>query len=439
MSTQAFDVVIVGAGAAGLAALRDLDRAGMRVLCLEARDRIGGRIYTMRDVRSPIPIELGAEFVHGLPREIVDVAESAPLTLYKCMEHAVHVRNGRVQKREDAWLQVDEVMKAMDAAVKRGRDETFAEFLAGLDASRGAKELATSYVEGFNAARADIIGIKSLVKDQEAADEIDGDRSFRLMQGYDAVAGWMIHGIEDLQSKLKLSYEVRAIGWTPGNARIEFASAVSAATETVQAGKVVVTAPLGVLQADASAPGTIRFNPEPDDVLQAAKQLRFGQVVRLILRFRHAVWEENEEFTETGFLLSDEKHFPTWWTPLPVQARSITGWSSGRRPGELLGLSKNEIVRHALHDLARILGTKDAKLAGLLEAAYFHDWHADVFARGAYSYVPAGAMNAREKLAQPVGDTIYIAGEATELNGHSATVHGAIASGRRAARQILAG
>lgn len=438
MSTRRFDVVIVGSGAAGLAALRELDRAGMRVLCLEARDRIGGRIYTVRDSRSPIPIELGAEFVHGLPPEIVDVAESAPLTLYKCTEHAVHVRNGRVREREDAWLQVDEVMTAMEAAVKDGRDETFTEFLAGLNASREAKELATSYVEGFNAARGDVIGIASLVKDQQAADEIDGDRSFRLMQGYDAVARWMIQSVEDVQSKLKLNCEVKVIRWTAGSATVEFASEASGATETVQAAKILVAAPLGVLQAHVGTPGAIRFDPEPDEVLHAAKQLRFGQVVRLILRFRHAVWEENEEFTETGFLLSNEKHFPTWWTPLPVRARSITGWSSGPRTDELLGLAKNEIVRRALHDLARIVGTSGAKLAASLETAYFHDWHSDIYARGAYSYVPAGAMNAREKLGQPVGETIYIAGEATELNGHSATVHGAIASGRRAARQILA-
>jgi monoamine oxidase len=73
----------------------------------------------------------------------------------------------------------------------------------------------------------------------------------------------------------------------------------------------------------------------------------------------------------------------------------------------------------------------------LIEAAYFHDWHADPFARGAYSYVPAGALPARKKLAQPVSDTLFLAGEATDQNGHSATVHGAIASGVRAAHQVL--
>jgi monoamine oxidase len=83
------------------------------------------------------------------------------------------------------------------------------------------------------------------------------------------------------------------------------------------------------------------------------------------------------------------------------------------------------------------MGFREDRLRGLLENAYFHDWHADPFARGAYSYVPVGALRAREALAKPVGGTLYFAGEATETNGHSATVHGAIASGKRAARQIL--
>jgi monoamine oxidase len=72
-------------------------------------------------------------------------------------------------------------------------------------------------------------------------------------------------------------------------------------------------------------------------------------------------------------------------------------------------------------------------------AAHFHDWHADPFFRGAYSYVPAGKLAARKTLAETVADTLYFAGEATDLEGHSATVHGAIATGIRAARHVIAG
>lgn len=432
MSREALDVVVIGAGVAGLAAMRDLDRAGKRVLCLEARDRVGGRIATVHDPRSPMPLELGAEFVHGKPPEIVDIVDSAPSNLYKCTEKMVYLRGGKPVKKQDAWLQVDHVLLAMEQAVENGREESFEQFLSTTSFDKDTKELATSYVQGFNAARSEIISIGSLVKDQRAADEIDGDDAFRIMNGYDAVPEWLMHGIDNANRKLKLNCEVKSVRWHEGRAEVGFASTFGGAVQTVTAKKVVITVPLGVLQAEA-----IRFDPEPTDLLHAAKQLRFGQVVRMILRFQKAFWEENEDLAGAGFLLSNEKHFPTWWTALPIRARSITAWSSGPGSDELLGMPQVEIVKVALRDLSRIIGTPENRLVESLDAAYFHDWHADVFARGAYSYVPVGALNARETMAIPVSGTLYFAGEATETKGHSATVHGAIASGRRAARQIL--
>ena len=168
------------------------------------------------------------------------------------------------------------------------------------------------------------------------------------------------------------------------------------------------------------------------------RALRFGQVVRLILRFREAFWENSRETSEKGFLFSEERLFPTWWTPLPVHAPVLTGWSAGPHADDLLGKPRSTIVLEAIASLARISGCPRERLDGLLEAAYSHDWHGDPFARGAYSYVPSGALGARKRLAEPIAATLYFAGEATNLDGHGGTVHGAIASGRRAARQCIA-
>lgn len=432
MSAADFDVVVVGAGAAGLAAMRELAAAGKHVLCLEASDRIGGRIFTVRDPRSPIPIELGAEFVHGKPAETINIVDSAPLALYKCTENAVHIRDGKVMKHQDAWVQVNEVFKGLEKAVQDGREESFAQFLAARSYSQPAKELATMYVEGFNAARSELISIQSLVKDQKAADEIDGDSSFRLMNGYDSVTRWLADGVQEFDSKVKVNAQVRSIRWREGNARLEYVSRFSGAAQEVRAKQVVIAVPLGVLQRSG-----IRFDPEPVDVLHAALLLHFGQVVRLVLRFQHASWEDEKDFRTAGFLLSNEKHFPTWWTALPVRTRSITGWSAGPRTDELINMPHDEMVKRALADLGRIISVADAKLAASVDAVHTHGWHADPFVGGAYSYVPVGAMGARETMAKPVSATLYFAGEATETNGHSATVHGAIASGRRAAKQIL--
>jgi monoamine oxidase len=431
------DVVVVGAGAAGLAALRELDRAGNRVLCLEARDRIGGRILTIRDPLSPAPIELGAEFVHGRPPEIWEIIRSGRLTAYDCADRAVHLKDGKPKSADDAWESVDRVMSDMQAAASDGEDEPFASFLERSPCSKDAKRLAASYVEGFNAARKEVIGIASLTEDARAADEIGGDRSFRILNGYDFVMLQLLNGIGEIGTKLALNSIVEKIEWKQGAAAVHFRSALTGEVKGIRTRRVIITIPLGVLQMSSGSPGVILFEPEPVEIFSAARALCFGHVVRLVLRFREAFWESNRDICDAGFLFSDERLFPTWWTPLPVHAPVLTGWSAGPHADELLGQSRSVVVSAAVATLARIVGCARERLNSLLEAAYTHDWDEDPFALGAYSYVPAGALAARKRLAEPEAETLYFAGEAANLNGHSGTVHGAIASGKRAARQCI--
>jgi monoamine oxidase len=195
--------------------------------------------------------------------------------------------------------------------------------------------------------------------------------------------------------------------------------------ETLRCEQVIVTVPLGVLQA-----GAIRFDPEPADSLSAAQSLAFGHAIRVTLRFDAAFWED-----QIGFFYSRQPLFPTWWTLAPVNAPIITGWSAGPSADGLLGRPENEIIAQAVASLEHILGRKIPEI----RAAYFHDWSADPYSRGAYSYVPAGQIPARQRLAQPVCQTLYFAGEATNLSGHGSTVHGAIESGRRAAELVITG
>jgi monoamine oxidase len=430
-------VVIVGAGAAGLAALRELDRAGCSVLCLEARNRIGGRIYTRHDPLLPVPVELGAEFVHGQSREIWDAVDAANLTAYDIVGRAVHIENGLARDRGDAWEQIGRVMEDMEQAAQSGEDKTFLEFIQHAAYPEETKRLASSYVEGFNAARKEVIGIASLASDARAADQIGGDRSFRIWNGYESVPVYLLHSIENWRAKLRLNTVVNRIQWKRGSVALSVRSRYGDNVETIRAGSAIVTVPLGVLQAGPDADGGIRFDPEPADTLAAANQLAFGQVVRVVLRFREAVWLQNEDFAGAGFLLSDETRFPAWWTTLPVRASALTGWSSGPSSDDLLGKPEREIVTEAIAALARMLGVSRHRLEDLLEQVHYHDWYSDPFSKGAYSYAPAGALHARDALAEPVESTLFFAGEAAETEGHSATVHGAIASGKRAARQVL--
>jgi monoamine oxidase len=409
------DVVIIGAGAAGLAAARELSHAGVRVICLEARDRVGGRILTVADSRTPVAVELGAEFVHGKPAEIFDLAERSGLELYGTGGRPVSLMEGGDDPEEDGFA----VIEDMARAASEEHDETFQSFLDRSNYSAGQKHAAAAFVEGFNAARREVIGIASLAKDQQASDQIEGDRSFRMREGYHSLTETLAAGID-----VRLRSEVAAIEWKRGAATVRLRSG-----EVLTAPKVLITISLGVLQA-----GAIRFDPEPAETLAAARTLRFGDAFRVTFLFDRAYWDEQSETAGVGFLFSDEPVFPVWWTGRPADARVITGWTAGAKADALLGLSAEAVIAQAAATLARILKRQLPQPLG----AWFHDWRTDPFSRGAYSYVPAGGLAARRRLAEPVEETLYFAGEATDLIGYGGTVHGAIASGRRAARQILA-
>jgi hypothetical protein len=425
-----FDVAVVGAGAAGLTAAAKLTQAGLRVLCIEARSRVGGRVRTARDPLSPIPIELGAEFIHGRPAEIWEIAAAAQLLVYDCSGSSKRIRNGALEGNLDAWDQVDLVMKDMQRAAAK-RDEPFDAFLRTTSYSDDVKNLAENYVEGFNAARKEVVGIRSLAEDAEASEAIDGDRGFRILSGYESVPLHILHSVPTERLELRRRTVLEAVEWRAGAVELHCISAASGEREVFSVSKAVFTLPLGVLQNDG-----IQWSPLPKRNLEAARALAFGQVARVVLRFRDAFWERKKEFEDAGFLLSDEGAFPTWWTTLAMRAPILTGWSAGPHADFLLGKTRNEVVKQAVASLARILGLGAGEITDRLERAYFHDWHSDPFARGAYSYVPANANGARKELATPLEETIFFAGEATELDGHSATVHGAIRTGRRVAKEI---
>jgi monoamine oxidase len=178
--------------------------------------------------------------------------------------------------------------------------------------------------------------------------------------------------------------------------------------------------------------------------LGALERLEMGKVIRIVLRFRQRFWErmrpsaENSKtLAEMSFLFSHDEWFPTWWTTLPARLPIITGWAPFRCAEKLSGRSHEYVVERSLRTLSGLLHVEQPELQKLLEAAYFHDWQSDPFSRGAYSYGKVEADGAQEALASPLQDTLFFAGEATDTSGHNGTVHGAIASGQRAAREIL--
>lgn len=436
------EVLIIGAGAAGLAAAQSLCAAGVRVRVLEACDRIGGRLYTLRDPKFAIPVELGAEFIHGRPREIFEITRAAGLSVAEVSGRHRAVRDGKPTGNGERFAKIDEIFERMaDPAVP---EQTFAEFLSWIDADEEAKAAALGYVEGFNAARADHISTRSLVYESQAQEAIDGDRAFRITEGYDRLAQWLWDQCDSRFATLHLNTIVTGIRWQRGRVEVEAHSSQAAPAPAVfTADRAIVTAPLGVLAASEGALGGIGFTPEVPELKSALKLLEMGHAVRVTIRFCPAIANAHRILAQPGFIHSNDDGFPTWWTSLPAPASHeapnlvLTAWAGGPKAERLSSLPDTDLAERAIDSLARILGPAREAVSSHVLGWHLHNWSLDPFARGAYSYAGVGGLEARRQLAVPVEDTLYFAGEAADTEGHAATVHGALATGWRAARQIV--
>lgn len=426
------DVAIIGAGMAGLAAARRLTASGLRVTVLEARDRIGGRVHTRREPGWPVPVEAGAEFVHGTPAETWAVIRAAGLAAYEIAEDH---RDGSASPPRpldfgDLW---DRLLSRL--ARLQGADLSFAEFLErhGSDLSPAERRQAIAYVEGFNAADAGIVSTHWIC-DTERALAQGGDGSFRIQDGYDRVADWLRASANPEKLDLRLSTVVSSIRWRRGQVELESISAAGTALEPARAKRAIVTLPLGVLQAPAGAPGAVRFQPEVAEKRAAWQRLRMGAVVKMVLRFRTAPWEEAGS-SELAFLHTPNGALQTWWTTRPMRTAVLTGWAGGPAAQEFAGQPAHSILVRALETLAVPFGTERRTLESQLDAWHVFDWQSDPFTRGAYSYVPAGQWQTPALLAAPIEETLFFAGEATDER-LSGTVAGALASGYRAAEEV---
>jgi len=289
------------------------------------------------------------------------------------------------------------------ARSKRRSDESFEDYLHHSRVSREAKKWARVHVEGFNAARSDLISVGSLIREGDAAEQIEGERIFRILNGYDSIPLALLRSIRDYGSVLRLSSIAERIRWKPGHPEVHFRSALSETRSVLKCRRLIVTVSLGVLQSAG-----IRFEPEPAKALNAARALKLGHVYRVTFRFRDAFWKEKKEFENAGFFVSQDKQFFTWWTAEPISAPLLTAWMAGSAADEFSPRDSAEVARNALESLHRILGRKIPQP----QSFYFHDWKSDLLFRGAYSYVPKGARGAREALAKPVSKTLYFTGEA---------------------------
>ena len=213
-------------------------------------------------------------------------------------------------------------------------------------------------------------------------------------------------------------------------------------TTSFSADRAIVTVPLGVLKAPEDARGAIRFDPPLTAQREALTHLEMGAAMRVTFLFRPGFVKEQRQLFRPGFIHLKDEGFPTWWTgpsggPDSAPTPALTAWAGGPKAERLAGLDDEALAEVAVDSLSRLIGASRVSITGQVKHRYVHNWCRDPFARGAYSYAGLGGIEARRVLSAPIEETLYFAGEAVETEGHATTVHGAIASGRRAARQIV--
>src|SRR6266568_125558 len=439
------DVLVLGAGAAGLAAARDLSHAGLRVTVIEARPRVGGRVLTLHDPRAPIPLELGAEFIHGASAATLPLAQAAGLAVVELPDTHELAAAGRLTPMGGFWELADRMNRDLARRLAaRGKDFPVSEYLDSARVPAARRGLLRDFVQGFYAAHLDRLSAQSLAVETEGGDEADEvqGKQFRIANGGDALMKWLRDGLDPDRTQVRLSTVAESVEWKRGAVSVACRGSDRAPLPTLRARTALITVPLAVLKA-----GAVRFDPALPAKQRALAGIETGQVFKIVLRFREAFWEKPEFLKERrpqagsnggglAFLHAHGAEVPTWWTSLPVRSPVLTGYVGAVAAEQLLAEEPPSRLERSLVALSEVLAVPRRDLEQQLDASASHDWRADPFARGAYSYIGVGGNGAPRALGRPVDGTLFFAGEATN-GAEIGTVAGALSSGRRAAREVL--
>jgi len=424
------DTLVIGAGLAGLAAANRLVAAGAGVALLEARARLGGRVWTESRPEG-ITVELGPEWV-GNGGAVHDLLARAGARL-------VEARGKQMRRLDGGWQDLSDLSMLNRDLVQRasGFRGTDRSLLTALDECCAGPEAAESrahllrYVEGFHAADPARLSTRWLAE-VEASQPADAS-DLRAPDGLGRVIEELSAGLEG-RCELRLGTVAREVRWRPGHVEIETSDGA-----TFRAASAVISIPLPLFDPVSNETAAVRFTPRLREKLDAARLLEMGQVVKLVLGFREPFWRDIGPLDEMLFLHDYDQPLPTWWTPPEPSLPILTAWAGGPYAVRLAGVPQRELLDLAVGSLAHAVSLSRRDVGARLEYHHFCDWGSDRFARGAYTYVHVGGTEAHRTLAEPVAGTLYFAGEATCGQGLNATMEGAVRSGWRAAGELLAG
>jgi monoamine oxidase len=427
------DIIVIGGGAAGLAAAHSAAGRSLRVIVLEARDRLGGRVWSQNVKRALVATELGAEFIHGPARETRALLHDAAIAVAGTGDESWACSEGGDLSRIDYDL-------ASSAGIfERARDisgdESVDQFLRRFeddDELRPTANAARAFVEGFDAADPEIASARSIADEWRSGVDI---ASARPIGGYQPMFDRLRETCVAAGVQFRMSAIVRRIEWSRGSVTID-AMSTDKDSQTLHARAVIVTLPVGVLRHRGDMTEVV-FAPElPEVKRDALESIKMGSAVKVALWFRSAFWSRlcDGRYRNAAFFRCAGQPFPAYWTQFPLQSGLIIAWAGGPKATAFHGVSRSERIARALGEFATIIG-EPTLAREEFELGLTHDWELDPFSRGAYSYVSVGGARARAELAASVDETLFFAGEATSDDGQGGTVNGALETGERAARE----
>jgi monoamine oxidase len=415
---QHADVVVIGAGAAGLSASRELSRGGARVALLEAAPRPGGRILTERASTWSQPIELGAEFVHGAQLELAELAEQAELTLEPIAPHHFAVSRHGIEPAKE----LEQVAALLASAEELAEDCTALELLAASDADASTARWFTHFVEGFHGAPIDRVSARSIAKQG-----LPLDTQFRVREGYGKLIEFLERETRDNGASVTYQTLVRDVRCHVDGVE------VSSDGEAWRAKAVVIAVPLSILRAKASQ-GGIAFDPEPLPLRMELGKFEMGQALRIVIRLRELP-KPLQQLPAGAFLHVPGQPLPTFWLNGSPEEPQLTAWCGGPRAERWTQVT--EPLAAAIATFSQVLGLSQSELRRLVLRAHVHDFGHDPHARGAYPYeVPLHGGNGRDEWL-PGRPPLLFAGDYLDAESLG-TVGAAVRSGLNAARTVLA-
>jgi len=414
-----YDVIIIGAGAAGLIAMLELLREGYSICMLEASPIAGGRIATIKEDGFAMNLETGAEFIHGKLPLTIRLLKDAGISYHEVKGEMFGVQNGNWKNDEhnEYW---DEFMSKLK---KLKTDITILEFLNDNFSNpkyTGLRKDVQRLAEGFDLAdisRASVLSIKDEWKNIEK-------KQYRVEGGYGGLINYLLNDCVQLDARIYYNSSVNRIRYNKSSVNVSTTDG-----RNFDSDKIIVTASVGVLQS-----GAIRFDPELTDHAIAIQGLGFGTVIKFLLQFKTDFWKEYED--DIGFILSNEE-VPTWWTQLPMENSLLTGWMGGAKATERVFHSDDELLGIALGSLASIFQMPVSGIKEQLECYKILNWQNNANIKGGYSFNTLSTKEAKRVLANPVNEVIYFAGEAVSQGEAQGTVESALQSGKDVAAFLI--